>query len=177
MEDRGFINIDKIVDQLDIKPNMTVADFGAGHGFFSIAFAKRVGLSGQVYAIDVLPQALEAVRSRAKLEGLFNIKLAQGDLDKPRGSSLENESCDVVFVANVLFQVQNKSALINEANRVLKKDGILAVIEWKPYISLGPQKGARLSEEELKQLVIASGFGDAKQIDAGTHHFGYIFKK
>ncbi|MCX6813940.1 MAG: class I SAM-dependent methyltransferase [Candidatus Azambacteria bacterium] len=177
MDGQGFINIEKIVDQLDIKPNMVIADFGAGHGFFSIAFAKKVGSSGQVFAIDILQSALEAIRSQAKLEGLFNIKLIRGDLEKINGSLLPNESCDIVFIANLLFQVPDKLGLINEAYRVLKKEGELAVIEWKPYIALGPKKEHRLSNEELKQLVISGRFSELKSIDAGSHHNGFIFKK
>ena len=177
MDDKGFLNIEKIVDQFDIKPNMAIADFGAGHGFFSVIFARKVGSSGQVFAIDILPQTLEAIRSKAKLEGLFNIKIVRGNLEKPNGSTLEDESCDMVFIANVLFQVPDKPGLINEADRVLKKDGELVVVEWKPYIALGPQKERRLSEEELKQLIISKGFSESKSIDTGSHHYGFIFKK
>ena len=88
MPDQGFINIERVVSQLDIKSDMVIADFGAGHGFFSVAFGKRVGPSGQIFAVDVLPQAIEAIRSRAKLEGLFNVKAIRGDLEKPNGSTL-----------------------------------------------------------------------------------------
>lgn len=177
MEDRGFINIDKIIDQLGIEPNMTIADFGAGHGFFSVAFARKVGPSGQVFAIDILPQTLEAIRSTARLEGLFNIRAMKGDLEKPNGSTLEDESCDAVFFANILFQVPDKQGLINEAHRVLKKDGKLVVVEWKPYIALGPQKEQRLSDAEVKQLIVSKGFGEPLTIDAGSHHYGFIFNK
>jgi len=176
-DSQSFLNIEKIVNQLDVKPNMVIADFGAGHGFFSIAFAKKVGPSGQVFAVDILPSALEAIRSQAKLEGLFNIKLIKGDLEKMNGSMLPDESCDLVFIANIFFQVPDKPGLINEAYRVLKKGGELAVIEWKPYIALGPQKEHRLSEAELKPLIISKRFSELKSIDAGSHHFGFIFKK
>jgi len=115
MDDKGFLNVEKIVGQFDIKQNMTIADFGAGHGFFSVAFAKKVGPSGQVFAIDILSQTLEAIRSKAKLEGLFNIKIIRGDLEKPNGSTLGDASCDMVFIANVLFQITDTSGLINEA--------------------------------------------------------------
>jgi len=177
MDDKGFLNVEKIVGQFDIKQNMTIADFGAGHGFFSVAFAKKVGPSGQVFAIDILSQTLEAIRSKAKLEGLFNIKIIRGDLEKPNGSTLGDASCDMVFIANVLFQVTDKSGLINEVYRVLKKNGELVVVEWKPYIALGPQKEYRLSEEELKQLIISKGFGEPKPINAGSHHYGFVFIK
>ncbi|MFH1392993.1 MAG: class I SAM-dependent methyltransferase [Patescibacteria group bacterium] len=177
MDGQGFLNVEKIVSQLALKPNMVVADFGAGHGFFSVALAKRVGSSGQIFSVDVLQPALEAIRSRARLEGLFNIKLVKGDLGKIGGSTLPEESCNMVFIANLLFQVPDKAELIGEAFRVLKKGGELTVVEWKPYISLGPQKEQRLSEEEAKQLITPKGFGESKQIDAGSHHYGLIFIK
>lgn len=177
MTDQGFLNVDKIVSQLGIAPNMIIADFGSGHGFFSVAFGKKVGPSGQVFAVDVVPQTLEAVRSRAKLEGLFNVKLIRGNLEKPNGSTLPSESCDLVFIANVLFQVSDKPTLIDEAKRVLKIGGRLAVIEWKQSIALGPQQEFRLSQEELKNLILSKGFSEAKPIDAGSHHYGFIFKK
>ena len=177
MNNGDFLNVEKITDQLDVAPNEVIADFGSGYGFFAVAFAKRGGPSGQIFAIDVLPTALEAVRSQAKIEGLFNIKIIHGNLEKPNGSTLSDESCNMVFIANVLFQVPDKPSLIDEAKRILKAGGRLAIIEWKPYIALGPKKESRMSETELKQLVLSKGFSEVKNIDAGSHHYGFLFKK
>lgn len=177
MENAGFLNVEKIADQFDVAPNEVIADFGSGYGFFAIAFAKRVGPSGQVFAIDILPTALEAIRSQAKIEGLFNIKIIQGNLEKPNGSTLSADSCDMVLIANVLFQVPDKSSLIDEAKRVLKVGGHLAIVEWKPYIAFGPLKESRMSEADLKTLVLSKRFSELKTIDAGTHHYGFLFKK
>ncbi len=177
MADKSFIGVDKIIDQLDIRQNMIIADFGAGHGFFSVALAKKVGPSGQIFAIDILESSIEGVRSRAKLEGLFNIKLVRGNLEKPGGSTLKNDSCDMVMIANILFQVPDKTALLSEAKRVLKSGGCLVVIEWRPYIGIGPKKEYRITEEELKQMINASGFSGAQEINAGSHHYGFIFLK
>ncbi|MDO8574848.1 MAG: methyltransferase domain-containing protein [bacterium] len=177
MEGREFLNVEKITGELNIAPNETIADFGAGHGFFSIAFGKIVGPSGQVFAIDILPTALESIRSQAKIEGLFNIKIIWGNLEKPNGSTLPAGICDMVMIANILFQVPDKSSLIEEAKRVLKESGRLVVIEWKPYIAVGPKKESRMTEAELKQLILSKGFSEIGAIDAGSHHYGFIFKK
>ena len=177
MAETSFLNLEKIISQIDVKPDMVIADFGAGHGFFSVAFGKIIGPSGQVFAIDVLPQAIEAIRSRAKLEGFLNIKAIHGNLEKMNGSTLPDSSCDLVFIANVLFQVPDKQALIKEAHRILKSGGRLAVIEWKPYTPLGPQKEHRLREEDIKQIIFPAGFNELKPIDAGSHHYGFVFKK
>ena len=177
MGEAEFLNVGKIVGELDIAPNETIADFGAGHGFFSVAFGRRVGPSGQVFAVDILKTALESIRSQAKIEGLFNIKIIWGNLEKPNGSTLPAGVCDAVMIANVLFQAPDKSAILLEAKRVLKDGGRLMVIEWKPYIAVGPKKESRMSEAELKQLVLSKGFSELKTIDAGTHHYGFVFKK
>lgn len=177
MPNGEFLNVDGVAGQLDIAPNEIIADFGAGHGFFTIAFGKIVGPTGQVFAIDVLETALESIRSQAKIEGLFNIKIIRGNLEKPGGSNLPSDICDLVFIANVLFQVPDKSSLIDEAKRVLKPGGRLAVVEWKPYIAIGPKKESRLTEAELKQLILSKRFSELKTIDAGSHHYGFVFQK
>ena len=177
MDNQSFIGVDKIINQLDIKQNMVVADFGAGHGFFSVAMAKKVGPSGQIFAIDVLESAIEGIRSRAKMEGLFNIRLIRGNLEKPGGSTLSDESCDMVMMANILFQAPDKTAVLNEAKRILKPGGRLVLVEWRPYIGIGPKKEYRITEEELKRIIGAAGFSNPEIIDAGSHHYGFIFRK
>lgn len=177
MADVGFMTPEKIASILDLKPNQVIADFGAGHGFFSIAFAKQIGSSGQVFAIDILPEALEAIRSRARLEGLFNIKVIQGNLEKVGGSTIPDNFCDLVFAANVLFQNPDKSAIIKEASRVLKSQGRLVIVEWHPQSKLGPQQELKIAEPELRQLAVSLGFADQGSLDAGSQHYGLIFKK
>ena len=90
---------------------------------------------------------------------------------------MADESCDMVFIANLMFQAPNKKELITEAWRILKNGGELAIVEWKPYTELGPRKENRLSEEELKQLVAPEGFAELKSINAGSHHYGLVFIK
>ncbi len=111
----GFLNPDKVIDQLNITHGMSVADFGCGHGYFSIPFARRVGNSGTVYACDVLPSALEAVETRANLENLSNIKTVRTNLENPEGSKLDPESMDLVCLANILFQSNKKEEIVKEA--------------------------------------------------------------
>jgi len=174
----GFIQPQKVLSQLDVKEGMTIADFGCGHGYFSIPVAKLVGAEGKVYAVDVLNEALEAVRSRSELENLTNIETIRGNLEAGNGSKIGDGVADMVLLHNVLFQSQKRAEIAREAKRVLKPGGFFEVVDWLPQKqAIGPQEGWRLSAEETRKLVEAEGFTFQKKFDAGEYHYGLIFIK
>ena len=119
----GFIKPEEVLDNLDIREGMKVADFGSGSGYFTIPLAKRAGKRGSVYAIDVQESALEAVRGRARLFFVFNIEAIRANLEKESGSTLKDKSLYMVVLANVLFQSSAKDAMLKEAKRVINKNG------------------------------------------------------
>ncbi|MDO9027817.1 MAG: class I SAM-dependent methyltransferase, partial [Candidatus Roizmanbacteria bacterium] len=148
----GFLNPREVVKELPIEPGMKIADFGCGSGYFAFAFAEKTGIGGKIYAIDVLPTALESVRSQAKLRGLYNIEPLRADLETPGSTKLADESCDLVFIANVLFQSQKKSEIVAEAKRILKSGGALIFIEWRPDAKIGPPAaGYKITTEEIQK--------------------------
>ncbi len=174
----GFINPGKVLIQLDISPGTNLADFGCGHGYFTIPAAKITGETGRVWAVDVLPDALEAVRARAQLEKLDNVETLRGNLEAFGGSNVSENSIDAVLMHNVLFQSQKKADILKEAKRVLRPGGSLDIIDWLPEkASFGPQEGWRLSAAEAQKLAETEGFVFIKNFDAGEYHFGLMFKK
>ena len=98
----------RIVEGVGVTPGMQVADFGCGSGHFTILFSKKVGKDGKVSALDIQEAPLDAVRERAKSEGLTNIETIRGNLEVLGGSSLHENSQDLVWMANMLFQNQKK---------------------------------------------------------------------
>jgi len=168
----------RITGSFGVVQGMKVADFGSGAGYFTILLAKMVGESGVVTAVDILDSALETLRAKAKAEGLRNIETIRSNLETPGGSGLNNDSQDMVLLANILFQNVNKAVIIDEARRVLKPSGTLVVIDWRKGANgLGPPDNLKLDPEETKKLVVDSGFQFFSDINAGTFHFGMIFKK
>jgi ubiquinone/menaquinone biosynthesis C-methylase UbiE len=168
----------KIVGSFGVAQGMRIADFGSGAGYFTILLAKMVGESGVVTAVDVLDSALETLRAKAKAEGLRNIETIRSNLEAPGGSGLNNDSQDVVLLANTLFQNVNKTVIIAEAGRVLKPNGTLIIIDWRKGTNgFGPPDNLRLDPEETRELVVSNGFQFSNNIDAGTFHFGMIFRK
>lgn len=173
-----FINPDEIVSSLDIEKGMTVADFGCGAGFFSIAIAKKISETGLIYALDILPQKLESVESQARALGLTNIVAKRANLEKEKGSGLADGSCDWVILKDILFQNKDKTAVLKEAKRVLKDKGKALLIEWKINdSSFGPENGSRISEEAVVSIVQESGLGVLKKIKVGNFHYGLILIK
>lgn len=172
-----FLDAGRVVDQLDIRENMSLADFGCGSGFFTVALAKRAGAQGKVYAVDVQEAPLESVRSKTQAEGLTNVQTLRGNLEAPRGSGLPDGSIDLVLIKNVLFQSQKKEDILREAKRVLKDGGQLAVLDWKKGAGGGPPDNLRTEEGVIREMIQGLGFKHELAINAGSYHFGMIFRK
>lgn len=179
----GFINPEKILLEIGLREGMTLADFGCGHGYFAVPAGRLIGPEGKIYAVDILNEALEAVMSRAKLEGVTNILTARGNLETAGGSGVKDETTDAVLLHNILFQSTQKPAVLKEAKRVLKSGGILVVIDWLPVsteagnASFGPQSGWPIFAEEARKIVETEEFIFSRTMDAGEYHYGLIFNK
>ena len=173
----GFMNPDKIVEELRIKSGMFVADFGCGAGYFTIPIAKIIKNSGKIYAIDVLSESLENVLSKAKLYNLLNIETVRANIEIVGGSKIKNGSLDLVLLANILFQCSDYNSVLTEAKRILKNEGSIVIVDWIPKkVPLGPKYEHCLSEETVKKLSIKNGLKTVKKIDAGSQHYGMILK-
>ena len=173
----GFMNPDKIVEELRIKSGMTVADFGCGAGYFTIPIAKKIKNSGKIYAIDVLNETLEGVLSKAKLYDLLNIETIRANIETVGGSKIKSGSVDLVVLANILFQCNDHNSVLTEAKRILKNNGSIAIVDWIPQkVPLGPKYEHCLSEENVKKLSIKNGLKVVRKIDAGGQHYGMVLK-
>lgn len=173
----NFLHPEKVLDQLDLEPGMKVADFGCGHGYFAIPLAKAVGAKGKVYALDVLKESLEAVKSKAATEEVSNIETIRGNLELNNGSKLKDSSIDIVFLAKILFQSQKKIAMVLESKRVLKPGGQLVIIDWLAKTALAPKEGWLIAKEEIKELTEAEGFNFDKELEVDDLHYGLVFIK
>lgn len=173
-----FLNPEKVIEEWDIRPGDIIADFGCGAGFFSIPLGKRVGSNGRVYALDIRPEALEAVKAKIKINHLFNIETTRADLESDRGSGLKSETIDKVVITNILFQAENKERILEEAHRILKPGGSAMVIEWNENkTSSGPVLPKTISMGNAEQMFKEANFTLTKKFNAGSHHYGLIFKK
>jgi len=165
-----FLNPEKILEKLDLNKKMVAADFGCGSGGWAIPLAKKVRW---VFAIDIQEEPLSALRGRMKMEKVFNIDPLRGNVEGK--TTLISESCDLVLMTNLLFQVDDIKKVFEEAKRVLKKGGKILVVDWKESAEVGPEK--RVSKERIKEIAKEVGFIFEKEFEAGIYHFGLIFSK
>ena len=157
---------------------MSVADFGAGSGAYSFAASRRAGGTGHVYAVEVQKDLLERLKLEAKQKHVGNIEVVWGDLDTLGGSQLKDNAMDAVVLSNVLFQAENRGAMIGEAHRVLKPEGKVLFIEWTDsFNNLGPLKDQVVPEASARSMFSGAGFRVMPMFTAGAHHYGFIAKK
>jgi len=172
---KDFLNPIETLKHLKLRKDMIAADFGCGSGGWAIPLAKKLE-DGIVYAIDILEEPLSALRGRLALEKIGNIKTIRANLENKRGSTLADDSLDLVLMTNLLFQLEDKKGVFKEAKRILKRDGKILVVDWTSDASLGPGQG-RVSEKEVKELAKEIGLKLEKEFEAGIYHYGLIFEK
>lgn len=117
----------RVMEKLGIGPGMTVADVGAGIGYFTIKLAKRVGETGKVYASDIDKDALAFLDEKRKEEGFDNIKIILGKEDNPL---IPAASVDLVLIVNTIHLVKEKILFLHDLRNSLKENGKLVFVQW-----------------------------------------------
>ena len=116
----------EVLKHIGVKQAQIVLDYGCGSGTFTIPSAIIVGESGKVYAFEARSNLLESVREKAREAGLNNIVTVLSDSSKPR-IALPDNCVDMILVYDVMHEIDDRQALLQELRRVLKDDGILSV--------------------------------------------------
>lgn len=175
----SFLDPERIVAGFGLKKGDHMADFGAGHGYFALAFARALGREGKIWTVDVQKSALDTIRSRAMAEHLLNIEYVRADLESPGSSGLPERFMDFVFLGNILFQAEQKGEIMREAWACLREGGKAAIVEWDAAASamIGPTAPARLKKQDAKSLAVQAGFEIDREFAAGPHHYGLLFVK
>src|SRR3989344_1809982 len=174
----AFVDPRKTADTLELMLGMQIADFGCGSGYWAVALAQKVGSSGKVFAIDILPQALEATRSQAKLQNVHNIETVQANLEIPQATKLKDGMLDVVMLSSMLAQADHREIVAAEAYRILKPNGRVVVVEWDMTDKKsGPPLQPTIARRDMEHIFKDAGFTFQKEFSAGSYHYGLVFKK
>jgi SAM-dependent methyltransferase len=145
---------DQIMDALNIADGSTVADVGAGAGWFTIVLARRV-VSGMVYTQDVQPQMLEAIKRRVSREGLQNVREILGSGSNP---NLPAASLDAALVVDTYHEVEDRISFLRNLARALKPSGRIGIVNYKPGRGgPGPEPQERVESALVEDDARAAG--------------------
>lgn len=123
-EDR--LQINRVMDILGITPGKNVADIGAGSGWFTVRAARRTGDAGEVYAVDINPEAIHYIDDRMEKEQLHNIKTILGREDDPL---LPANQIDAVLLLKTYHEVAKPVALLRNLRPALRPGAKVGIID------------------------------------------------
>jgi predicted methyltransferase len=158
---------------LKIAKGASVADIGAGSGYFTEMLAARVGPEGRVFANDVQPQMLEILARRLAVRNIANVTLVQGTIDDPK---LSPASVDLALMVDVYHELSQPQTMLRHLKAALKPGGRLVLLEYRkedPTIPIRPEH--KMSVAEAKMEVEAEGFTLAKVDEALPRQHILIF--
>lgn len=115
-----------VMDLADIRSGMTVADIGAGEGYYTVRLAERVGADGRVLAQDISREALERLGRRVEKERLENISIKLGEAADPQ---LPPDSFDRIFMVHMYHEVTDPYAFLWRMWPALNAEGQIVVVE------------------------------------------------
>src|SRR5260370_40710688 len=114
------------MDLLGIQPGKSVADIGAGSGWFTVRAARRVGPQGVVYAEDINPKAIDLIDTRASKERLGNVKTVLGTPDDPK---LAPASVDAVLLLKAYHEIAHPAEGMKRVRATLRPGGKGGIID------------------------------------------------
>ena len=151
-----------VIDALEIKPGQTIADLGAGSGYYSFRIAPLVGPTGKVLAIDIEPTMLEVISQRASREHVTNVATVRSSARDP---NLAPGSVDLLFMVDVYHELEYPYEVITKVRAALKPGGRVALIEYRaedPEVAIKPVH--KMSERQVRREMQAAGFKHVKTV-------------
>jgi arsenite methyltransferase len=119
---------ERVIETLGLQPGLSVADIGAGSGYFTRRFVQAVTEKGKVYAVDVEPDMLQYAKAsiaRMPIPSMVEFILAQ-----PDNPQLPPQSVDLIFLCNVYHHLNDRPAYFSNIRSALKPGGRIAVIDF-----------------------------------------------
>jgi ubiquinone/menaquinone biosynthesis C-methylase UbiE len=166
------LQIDHVMDLLQLKPGSTIADIGAGGGWFSVRAARRVAPDGRVIAEDINPKAVAYIQERAHREDLANIEPLVGTPDDPK---LEPNSLDAALMLKVYHEIARPQLVLANLRAALKPGARFGIIDRNGN---GADHG--LNEPIVRAEVERAGFRQIARYDftkADGEDYFLIFEK
>lgn len=154
----------RVVELLGVAPGMTVAEVGAGTGYFAPYLSRAAGPSGKVILEDIEPTLVKWMTDRSRRDGLTNVEVVLGTAADPK---LPERAVDRVLVVDVWHHVEHRPELARKLAAALRPGGLVLVVDFTAESPEGPPKEARLAPEEVVGDLAAAGLEAGVIGDAG----------
>ena len=167
---------DQVMDALHVAEGSTVADLGAGGGWFTVRLARRVGPNGRVYAQDVQRLMIEAITRRVEREGFTNVITVLGDYDDPK---LPHDARpDAVLIVDAFHELEDPVVWLRNVARPLKPHGRIGIIDYREGEGgPGPDSVERVPPSVVISRAEAAGLKLVEQHKFLPYQYFLIFGK
>jgi cyclopropane fatty-acyl-phospholipid synthase-like methyltransferase len=142
----------RVIDALQLKPGMKVADIGAGTGYFSTRLARVPGVS--VVAVDIEPKMIDYIKQRAQKEGLANVTAV---LAGASGANLP-EPVDLILVVDTYHHLPNRTSYFRELKKSLRPGGRIAIVDFRKDAPEGPPAHFRFTPQQIQDEMKQAGY-------------------
>ena len=164
-----------VVRHLGLKPGETVADIGAGSGYFTVRLARAVGPGGKVYAVDIDHGMLNYIEQRAREERLANIQTVLAD---PHDPKLPGSSVDLIFICDTLHHISGREKYYPLLARGLKPGGRFVDVDFqKRPLPIGPPLEMKIAKSAVVDEAKAAGFHLEKEFDFLPYQYFLVFQR
>jgi len=154
---------EQALDALDIKLNSTVADIGAGVGYYTWRLAERVGPGGTVYGEDIQPEMLDGLAKTVKAHHLSNVRPVLGNVEDPK---LPAKSLDLVLLVDVYHEFSEPEKMLDHIRDSLKPGGRLVLLEYRgedPKVPILPEH--KMTVRQVRAEVEPEGYRYERTIE------------
>ncbi len=166
---------DRLLDALQIKPGMTVADVGAGIGYFSWRIARRVGAEGRVLAVEIQPEMLERLGAEMRKRNIRNVRSILGTAADP---NLPAQSVDLALMVDVYHEFRHPEAMVARIRQSLKDDGRMVLVEYRgedPTVPIRPEH--KMTVKQVLLEILPMGFRLQSRLDFLPWQHVFVFVK
>jgi ubiquinone/menaquinone biosynthesis C-methylase UbiE len=146
----------RALQMMQIAPGMTVADIGAGSGYFTERLARLVGPAGRVFATDIQPGMIELLKRRLSAQTIQNVSVI---LSEPSNPLLPPGAIDLALMVDVYHELGEPQTVLKHIRTALKPDGRLVLVEYKgedPTIPILPSHKMTVAQAKIE--LEAEGF-------------------
>ena len=145
---------DSLIALLNIVPGQTVAEIGAGTGYFLRYLSKAVGETGHVLARDVEMDLVDHMKKRIEAEGLTNVTISVCPFDHP---GLPNAAVDLVLLVNTWHHISNRVDYAKKLGATLGPEGRICIVDFHKESAVGPPPDHKLSSDQIIRELTDAG--------------------